>query len=591
MPRPATGSVKFIGGRWIGRITGPDGKRIRVDLGDWPNSRKGRQRAKDAALAWTTKLREKGLSVAPPRGRAGRRRPDEMETCSDYVERWLEDRNRRGLASVATDRGRMKRHVLPVIGARPIREVTRDEVRAIVERLDRTVEFGSFGWKTAQRCWGLVTKLFSDACDSKTASLRVRPDNPARGVRGPDRGGSKSKQWLFPVEMAKVLACEDIPIRWRRLYALATYLYVRPGELAGLEWSAVNLDQGYVHVHQALDLRTGKLKSTKTKVARRVPIPLALRPLLSALRQECGQRGRVLQNVHPNKDSEHGFPPLEDLAETLREHVGRAGIARVDLYEDRETTKRLTFYDLRATGITWEALAGTDPLKIMHRAGHLSFSTTQIYIRQAETIGISAGEPFPSLPASLLGAAHARDDGGGEPEAGSASGSGHAETPAGGPQATAERIGHESTEVSATFRPAQRTIAHLAVRSGTNRNRRRSRIEQKSYRIVNLNGPSNPVGDATDRAGNVLDREAPGGVGLINGLNEWPKRDGAESDAISDAPKPDLHDVVETALAEALMLAARAGRWAIVEQIAHELARRRGHSARARAPRAVKRLT
>ena len=37
----------------------------------------------------------------------------------------------------------------------------------------------------------------------------------------------------------------------------------------------------------------------------------------------------------------------------------------------------------------------------------------------------------------------------------------------------------------------------------------------------------------------------------------------------------ELRDVVETALAEALMLAARAGRWRIVEQIASELQERR----------------
>lgn len=476
-------------------------KRIRVELGDWPDTKEGKKRAKQEAISWTVKLREKGLSAAPRRGRGGRRGPDEMETVADYVERWLSDRERRGLASVATDRGHLKLHVFPVIGPRPIRDVTRDELRGVVEKLDRTIESGSFTWKTAQRCWGLVTNLFADACDSKTASLRVRPDNPARGVRGPDRGGSKSKQWLFPVEMARMLACEDVPVRWRRLYALAAYLYVRPGELAGLEWSAVNLEQGYVHVHQALDMRTGKVKPTKTKVTRRVPIPLALRPLFAALRDESGARGRVIQNVHPNKEAEHGFPPLEDLAETLREHIGRAGVTCADLYDDTETTKRLTFYDLRATGITWEAIAGTDPLKIMQRAGHLSFTTTQIYIRQTETIGVDAGKPFSALPASLLGSAAARDDGGTEPGASSTNSAAHSESSSestGGAQAAAEGIGHESTGDLATFWPARRTIAHLAGRFGAIRNRRRSRIEHKSSRIVKMNRRSNPLGDAAN---------------------------------------------------------------------------------------------
>jgi hypothetical protein len=78
-----------------------------------------------------------------------------------------------------------------------------------------------------------VTKLFADATNFKVAALRVRDDNPCDGLPGPDRGERKAKQWLYPIEVQALLACEDVPIRWRRLYALGTYLYLRPGELGG----------------------------------------------------------------------------------------------------------------------------------------------------------------------------------------------------------------------------------------------------------------------------------------------------------------------------------------------------------------------
>jgi hypothetical protein len=58
--------------------------------------------------------------------------------------------------------------------------------------------------------------------------------------------------------------------------------------------------------------------------------------------------------------------------------------------------------DLRATGITWEALAGTDPLEIQLRAGHECFETTQRYVRQAEAVGLASDPPFPALPLSLV---------------------------------------------------------------------------------------------------------------------------------------------------------------------------------------------
>jgi integrase len=72
------------------------------------------------------------------------------------------------------------------------------------------------------------------------------------------------------------------------LFALSMYLYLRPGELAALEWADVNLDRGYVHVHQAFDLQSGELKSTKTGTTRKVPIKLELRPLLETMKTEVG---------------------------------------------------------------------------------------------------------------------------------------------------------------------------------------------------------------------------------------------------------------------------------------------------------------
>ena len=64
------------------------------------------------------------------------------------------------------------------------------------------------------------------------------------------------------------------------------------------------------------------------------------------------------------------MPPLEDLAATLREHLTCAGCTRADLTVPRPTTEVMTFYDLRATGITWEVLAKTEHLAIMYRAGY-----------------------------------------------------------------------------------------------------------------------------------------------------------------------------------------------------------------------------
>ena len=47
------------------------------------------------------------------------------------------------------------------------------------------------------------------------------------------------------------------------------------------------------------------------------------------------------------------------------------------------------------------AVRGDDPLKIVQRAGHADFATTQLYVRAAESVRAGFGEVFPPLPEAL----------------------------------------------------------------------------------------------------------------------------------------------------------------------------------------------
>ena len=257
---------------------------------------------------------------------------------------------------------------------------------------------GKLSAKTAANAWGTLTKSLRDAAHSKTLALRVLSENIAVGVEGPDDGVDKSKAWLWPSELLAVVACDRIPIRWRRLFALAVYTYTRPGELEALEWEDVDLEHGVIHVHRAIDRTGAGGKETKTNNPRRIPIEPALLPLLEAMRDESAEksgdgkaRGRVIV-----------MPPECDLAKRLRRYVEWAGVTRAELLANDATRKQLRFYDLRSTGITWMAIRGDDPLRIKQRAGHGSFSTTEGYIRSAEVLGGAAiGTPFPTLPEAL----------------------------------------------------------------------------------------------------------------------------------------------------------------------------------------------
>ncbi len=138
---------------------------------------------------------------------------------------------------------------------------------------------------------------------------------------------------------------------------------------------------------------THEVKQTKTSTARRFGIEPELMPLLRALKGDR-KHGRLIE-----------LPCDGDLARGFRTWLRRAGVSREELHVATPTRKAITVYDLRGTGITWLAIRGVDPLKIMQRAGHKNFQTTQGYIREAESMGSGFGTPFPALPASLTEAA------------------------------------------------------------------------------------------------------------------------------------------------------------------------------------------
>jgi hypothetical protein len=177
------------------------------------------------------------------------------------------------------------------------------------------------------------------------------------------------------------------------MFAVATYLYARAGEVNALRWEDVDLQRGVVLIHRSFNRETGQLKSTKSDTARRIPIEPELRPLLETMHRAA--RGR--SSVAPVRGTDR------KLSRQVRRCLKLAGVTRADLFAMRDPTRKaMTFHDLRATGVTWCAVRGDDPLKIKQRAGHASFSTTEGYIREAENLREGFGEVFPPLPLSLV---------------------------------------------------------------------------------------------------------------------------------------------------------------------------------------------
>jgi integrase len=378
---------------WRGKVRLRDGSRARVEI---PAAKRESETASRNYVAWAQEQEDATHAIYLAKiGKAMRAATPIAPVSTDEGDRWFGDwesaRKARGLSSTRDNRNHFMSYIRPAVRGKHVRDWTSEDVRAIVASLDAKIAADEISAKYARNVWGTATKMCADAVKSKVEALRVRNDNPARDVEGPDSGDERAKQFLYPSEFVQLVACEDIAMRWRRAIALAIYMFPRAGELRALRWEDVDLAHGLVHVHQAFDRRTREVSTTKSGKGRRVPIEPALVPLLRVMHAERDATGLVCPM--PNR-----------MASRLREWLGKAKITRRELTDETsKTTKPLAWHDLRATGLTWCAVRGDEAMKIMQRAGHEDIATTMIYVRTADTIGTSFGDVFPPLPASLLG--------------------------------------------------------------------------------------------------------------------------------------------------------------------------------------------
>ncbi len=368
-------------------LTFPDGKRRRTKRMPPGTTR---EKADDTIKSWLEK------AAGDPRLRP---RPLGGETFTKWFERRCDARRER-LSSVRDDEGRFRTWVAPFVcpdgvklGDKPMASITPDDLESLVEHLDSKVAAGELSWKTSINVWAVITGSFRDACRSKVKALRVRKDNPAADLPGPDRGAERAKVFLYPSELAAFLASPKIPHLWRRLVAVAIYIGARAGELEALEWGDIDLPHGKVTLHRSIDRdEEGATKSVKDQEPRAFGVEPNLMPILKAMHKESRGKGRVFPD----------FPRHRDLAENLRTYLKLAGVKRPELYVSDATRLNLRFHDLRASTVTWMAVRGDSAERIMQRVGHEDWPTMKKYLRTAEALAESFGEVFGALPGDLL---------------------------------------------------------------------------------------------------------------------------------------------------------------------------------------------
>jgi integrase len=281
--------------RWYPRIElprGPDGKRRLVSLGGYSTRKQA-----EAAVTMELQRRSNGLGLEPHR-----------LTVNQYLDRWLAHiRTIRRARTVARYRSLLGHHVRPYIGGQLLGKLEPLQVQGVYDQL-------AVGGRKDGKSGGLdpqhilaVHRCLHRALE-QAVTWRLRPDNPARHAT-PPAVPDKDTPALLPEQVDLLLdAATADPKPWLGAWTvLAAATGARNGELCGLEWSDLDLDEGTIRFRQELtivdtdllpghtgsngrrkELAVGPVKSKASKAILSLP-----RFAVEALREHRRQQARL----------------------------------------------------------------------------------------------------------------------------------------------------------------------------------------------------------------------------------------------------------------------------------------------------------
>lgn len=202
------------------------------------------------------------------------------ELCALYLERGVGTKK---ASTLATDRGRIERHIKPLLGRKKVSDVTRADIKRFLQdvaegKTEADVKTGKRGRAivrggkgTASRTVGLLGGIFSFAIDSG-----LTDENPVKGVkRYPDKKGQRflRESELQALGLA-IQTAEESGLNPAALAIIKLLIFTgaRKGEIEQLKWSEVDLAGGYLRLD---DSKTGQkiipLNGAAAKVLAEIP--------------------------------------------------------------------------------------------------------------------------------------------------------------------------------------------------------------------------------------------------------------------------------------------------------------------------------
>ena len=351
-----SGSVYQNGttGRWevvldLGYITGPDGSKRRKRV------KRTRDTQRDAITALEEMKRDHY---------AGTLQQGKSPRLADYLAEWLSVNGaERWRENTATGYRTAVNRMVPVIGHIRLSDLRSANVEALLAGMAESYARG-----TIQHARNVLRIALNDA---------VRDDKITRNVAAKAR---LPRHVATPTTVARPLSLSELPrfLNAARdhdggaILTVAVYTGLRLGELRGLTWEALDMDDGTLTVSQQVQDGTGGWKVTppKSDHARRT-VPLQAGAVAALKRQHRHQlEQRVLSG---GRWVEHGFVFTSEtgnpLAITTVTNILNAVLSAASL-------PRRRFHDLRHSFASYLISHGADLMTVRDLCGHSTITIT-----------------------------------------------------------------------------------------------------------------------------------------------------------------------------------------------------------------------
>lgn len=219
------------------------------------------------------------------------------------------------------------------------------------------------------------------------------PTNPAARADLPSLAGRKAKYLDEPDARRLLELLRDEPIKWRALMTFDLLSGLRRGELAGLRWQDVNVDEQTITICQTSNYLPGKgvyVDTPKTATSNR-PLRLSRSAFLLLLEYKRWQDAQQekLGDAWRDEDgrvftADDGAPLFPDaITQWFSRFVKRTGLPKVTVHSLRHTYASIMIAD------------GTPLVVVSHQLGHAQASTTaNIYAHVIASAEAKAAQTF-----------------------------------------------------------------------------------------------------------------------------------------------------------------------------------------------------